>query len=95
MTQFLQFHILTSYPPSNLNRDDNGTPKTAIFGGARRLRVSSQSLKRAWRTSDVFINSLNLGKRTQRAALFLKEELLISRLDVMRRIKLYLREMRD
>jgi CRISPR system Cascade subunit CasC len=54
MRRFLQLHILTSYPPSNLNRDDLGRPKTAVIGGTTRLRISSQSLKRAWRTSDVF-----------------------------------------
>ncbi|MEW6266580.1 MAG: type I-E CRISPR-associated protein Cas7/Cse4/CasC [Thermodesulfobacteriota bacterium] len=54
MTQFLQLHFLTSYPPANLNRDDLGRPKTAIMGGRQRLRISSQSLKRAWRTSEFF-----------------------------------------
>lgn len=54
MKRFLQLHMLTAYPPSNLNRDDLGRPKTAVVGGANRLRISSQSLKRAWRTSDVF-----------------------------------------
>jgi CRISPR system Cascade subunit CasC len=52
--KYLQIHMFTSYPPSNLNRDDLGRPKTAIVGGTPRLRISSQSLKRAWRTSDVF-----------------------------------------
>ena len=54
MTQFIQLHALVSYPPSNLNRDDLGRPKTAIMGGVNRLRISSQSLKRAWRTSSLF-----------------------------------------
>jgi CRISPR system Cascade subunit CasC len=54
MTEFLQLHALTSYPPANLNRDDLGRPKTAVFGGCNRLRISSQSLKRAWRQSAVF-----------------------------------------
>ena len=49
MPKFVQLHLLTSYPPANLNRDDLGRPKTAMMGGANRLRVSSQSLKRAWR----------------------------------------------
>ncbi len=53
MSQFIQLHILTSYAPSNLNRDDLGRPKTAIMGGFERLRISSQSLKRHWRTSGV------------------------------------------
>jgi len=68
MSDFLQLHLLTVYGPSNLNRDDTGRPKGAEFGGVRRLRVSSQSLKRAWRESDVFKESLsaNMGKRTQR-----------------------------
>jgi len=46
MSRFIQLHVLTSYPPSNLNRDDLGRPKSAIVGGVSRLRVSSQSLKR-------------------------------------------------
>ncbi|MGB9499442.1 MAG: type I-E CRISPR-associated protein Cas7/Cse4/CasC [Dissulfuribacterales bacterium] len=68
MSRFIQMHILTSYPPSNLNRDDLGRPKTAKMGGVDRLRISSQSLKRAWRTSDIFQESLsgNIGKRTKR-----------------------------
>lgn len=67
MRRFTQLHILTAYPPSNLNRDDLGRPKTAIMGGAERLRVSSQSLKRAWRTSDVFQDALagHIGTRTK------------------------------
>ncbi len=54
MSRFVQLHVLTAYPPANLNRDDTGRPKTALLGDALRLRISSQSLKRAWRTSDVF-----------------------------------------
>lgn len=67
MLRFVQLHLLVSYPPSNLNRDDTGRPKTAIVGDANRLRVSSQSLKRAWRTSDVFENTLrgHIGVRTK------------------------------
>ncbi len=67
MSEFIQLHMLVSYPPSNLNRDDLGRPKTAMMGGAQRLRVSSQSLKRAWRTSDVFADALagHLGVRTK------------------------------
>ncbi|MEE9326478.1 MAG: type I-E CRISPR-associated protein Cas7/Cse4/CasC, partial [Cocleimonas sp.] len=42
MSRFIQLHLLTSYPPSNLNRDDMGRPKTAIMGGEARLRISSQ-----------------------------------------------------
>lgn len=68
MSSFLQFHFLTVYPPSNPNRDDLGRPKTAVYGGALRLRLSSQSIKRAARMSDTIQNALSghLGSRTQR-----------------------------
>ena len=68
MTDFLQLHLLTAYGPSNLNRDDTGRPKSVVFGGVPRLRVSSQSLKRAWRESTVFRDGLDghLARRTQR-----------------------------
>jgi CRISPR system Cascade subunit CasC len=68
MTTFVQLHLLTAYPPANLNRDDTGRPKSCVFGGVPRMRVSSQSLKRAWRTSEVFESVVkdNVGKRTQR-----------------------------
>jgi len=67
MSEFIQLHSLTSYPPSNLNRDDLGRPKTAVMGGSQRLRVSSQSLKRAWRESDIFKEALSghIGIRTK------------------------------
>ena len=68
MSRFLQLHYLTIYPLSNPNRDDLGRPKTANYGGAPRLRISSQSLKRAARLSDTMQAELkgHLGKRTQR-----------------------------
>lgn len=68
MSRFVQLHLLTSYPPSNLNRDDLGRPKTATMGGVERLRVSSQSLKRTWRTSDLFQQAMDghIGTRTKR-----------------------------
>lgn len=68
MARFIQIHALTVYAPSNLNRDDTGRPKTAKFGGAERLRISSQALKRAIRTSEAFKAHVkaNRGDRTQR-----------------------------
>ncbi|MDP2176922.1 type I-E CRISPR-associated protein Cas7/Cse4/CasC [Methylicorpusculum sp.] len=67
MSRFLQLHLLTAYPPANLNRDDQGSPKTAKMGGYDRLRVSSQCLKRTWRTSDHFQQALSghIGTRTK------------------------------
>lgn len=68
MSKFLQLHILTPYPPSNPNRDDLGRPKTAMLGGSPRMRISSQAIKRAIRTSEAFSEGLkgNSGQRTQR-----------------------------
>ena len=48
---FVNFHVLISHSPSCLNRDDQNMQKTAKFGGVERVRISSQSLKRALRTS--------------------------------------------
>lgn len=68
MTTFIQLHLLTAYAPANLNRDESGRPKTAFMGGVERLRVSSQSLKRAWRVSETFEEAMDgfIGKRTRR-----------------------------
>lgn len=78
MTTFVQFHLLTTYPLSNPNRDDQGRPKQATIGGAPRLRLSSQSLKRAIRESSYFAQDLagNRGTRTRRLATELKAELI-------------------
>ncbi|HET7586341.1 MAG TPA: type I-E CRISPR-associated protein Cas7/Cse4/CasC [Gemmatimonadaceae bacterium] len=78
MTTFLQLHLLTAYPASNLNRDDTGRPKTVIFGGVPRIRISSQSLKRAWRTSPVFAEQVGerVGWRTQRLGEEVKKHLI-------------------
>lgn len=50
--KFLQLHFLTSYPATLLNRDDAGFAKRLPFGGASRIRVSSQCQKRHWRTHE-------------------------------------------
>ena len=78
MTTFLQFHLLTSYGPSNPNRDDQGRPKQAMVGGVPRLRLSSQSIKRALRESAFFGLDLkdNMGTRTKRLHEKLVEKLL-------------------
>ncbi|MDO5647523.1 type I-E CRISPR-associated protein Cas7/Cse4/CasC [Paracoccus sp. (in: a-proteobacteria)] len=78
MTTFVQFHLLTAYPPSNPNRDDQGRPKSAIMGGAPRLRLSSQSVKRAVRESSYFADDLagHTGTRTKRMFETLRERLI-------------------
>ncbi|GAA0966158.1 type I-E CRISPR-associated protein Cas7/Cse4/CasC [Acrocarpospora macrocephala] len=73
----LEVHVLQTVPPSCLNRDDTGTPKTAMYGGVRRARVSSQAWKRATRRA--FHDSLDpseLGVRTRRVAELLAERIL-------------------
>lgn len=50
--KFIQIHALTSYPGALLNRDDAGFAKRLPFGGVTRTRISSQCLKRHWRTHD-------------------------------------------
>lgn len=55
---FLNIHVLISHSPSCLNRDDSNMQKSAIFGGVRRVRISSQSLKRAIRKSDAYAERL-------------------------------------
>ncbi len=62
---YLDVHAIQSVPPSNINRDDTGSPKTALYGGARRARVSSQAWKKAMR--DYFYSNSeqkNVGVRT-------------------------------
>lgn len=83
MSDFIQLHVLTNYAPANLNRDDTGRPKTALMGGALRLRVSSQSLKRAWRTADLFETAVggHLGKRTRLLGQDIYSEMLAAGLD--------------
>lgn len=64
---FIQIHALQSFPPGNLNRDDRGLPKSALFGGVTRGRISSQCLKRRMRQSDAFAELQNgVAIRTRR-----------------------------
>ena len=76
MSTYVDIHVIQNLPPSCVNRDDSGSPKSAIYGGVRRLRVSSQSWKRATR---LYFNDLldasDVGVRTKRVV-----ELLASRI---------------
>ena len=45
MSIYVDIHVLQTVPPSCVNRDDTGSPKTAVYGGTRRARVSSQAWK--------------------------------------------------
>lgn len=67
MSTFVDIHVIQNVPPSNLNRDDAGSPKSAVYGGTRRLRVSSQSWKRAARLYfRDHLDRRDLGTRTKR-----------------------------
>lgn len=43
---FMAVHVIQNYPVNNLNRGEDGAPKSCVFGGARRSRISSQCVKR-------------------------------------------------
>lgn len=64
---FIQISQLKNYPSSNLNRDDNGMPKSCLFGNVQRGRISSQCIKYNMRTDPSFIDALagNVGIRTR------------------------------
>lgn len=70
--RFLQFHTLTGYAATLLNRDDIGRAKRLPFGGCDRIRVSSQCLKRHWReaTGEWSLQDLGTGKSTRSRRVF-------------------------
>lgn len=51
---FIELHLIQNFAPSCLNRDDTNTPKECQFGGVRRARLSSQSIKRSIRQHPLF-----------------------------------------
>lgn len=74
--KYVQVHELVSYPASNLNRDDLQRPKTVKIGESMRLRVSSQSLKRAWRVSDSMHDAFpEMGIRTNKLSQYIQTAL--------------------
>ena len=76
----IQLHLLQNYSPANLNRDDTGAPKDALFGGVRRGRISSQCLKRSIRKSAAFAAAFEsegrLAVRTKSLPGLIQEELI-------------------
>lgn len=72
MKTLIEIHALQNFVPSNLNRDDTGAPKDALFGGTRRARISSQCSKKAVRDffaekqKDGFFSDSDLAIRTKR-----------------------------
>lgn len=67
MATFIDFHALQTLPPNNINRGEDGAPKTAFFGGVQRQRISSQALKAAQRRAFAeHLDPSELGVRTKR-----------------------------
>lgn len=80
---YLDLYALQSVPPSNINRDDTGSPKTAMYGGALRARVSSQAWKHAMR--DMFAGLLpegELGIRTKLVVPLIADRIVAKREDL-------------
>jgi len=74
--KLIELHILQSFPVSCLNRDDVGSPKTAVFGGVQRARLSSQCLKRASRLAATeLVPSFFMGERTRLIIVPIKDRL--------------------
>jgi CRISPR system Cascade subunit CasC len=69
----LEIHILQSFPPANLNRDENGMPKSTVFGGRPRARISSQCQKRATRLFYQNNFSLDADQLAQRSRAWMPE----------------------
>lgn len=69
MTTFVDIHALQTLPPSNINRDETGSPKSAFFGGVQRQRVSSQAWKSVIRRDfESHLDRSKLGVRTRLVA---------------------------
>lgn len=80
---FVDVYVIQTVPPSNINRDDTGAPKTAIYGGVRRARVSSQAWKRAMRESfRDYLPEGSLGVRTKLAAEIIAASIASKRTDL-------------
>ncbi len=77
---YLDVHALETVPPSCVNRDDTGSPKSAIYGGKVRSRVSSQAWKKAIRENfKKIFREEDLGLRTKKIVEMVQKD--ISKLD--------------
>lgn len=75
---YVDFHVLQTVPPSCINRDDTGSPKTAVYGGVTRARVSSQAWKHAMRQAFVeesLLDEEDVGKRTKKVTELVEKEI--------------------
>lgn len=74
---YVDFHVLQTVPPSCVNRDDTGSPKTAVYGGAVRARVSSQAWKHAMRVmfTGEMSDAVETGYRTKKGTDLVAEQI--------------------
>ena len=74
---YVDFHVLQTVPPSCVNRDDTGSPKTSVYGGSVRARVSSQAWKHAMRVmfTEEMSDAMETGKRTKKGADLVAEQI--------------------
>ncbi len=75
---YVDVHVLQTVPPSCVNRDDTGSPKTAIYGGVTRARVSSQSWKHAMRKAfleNALFDPTEIGLRTKKIQEMIADEI--------------------
>ena len=81
---FIDLYDLQNVPPSNINRDDTGSPKVARYGGVLRSRVSSQAWKRAMREMfPSLLDSSRLGVRTKNAVTLIADVIVEKRPDLV------------
>ena len=82
---YVDFHVLQTVPPSCMNRDDTGSPKTAVYGGSLRARVSSQASKRAMRLmfKELFSNEW-VGYRTRKMKDLVTDKICMEHPDINR-----------
>lgn len=88
LPRFIQIHTLHTYPAALLNRDDAGLAKRLPYGGAIRTRISSQCLKRHWRTAEDAFSLTQLGvpmaTRTRYVAELIRQRLVAQKIDETR-----------
>ena len=74
---YVDFHVLQTVPPSCVNRDDTGSPKTAVYGGTTRARVSSQAWKHAMRKMfrEELLDRQLVGERTKKVLQLIAQEI--------------------
>ena len=73
---YVDIHVIQTVPPSCVNRDDSGSPKTCTYGGVMRARVSSQAWKKATRTyfRDNYMGE-DIGIRTRKVEKLVAEKI--------------------